>query len=97
MKWLRRIGYALAAGLIAVGFGMLGRPGRKLKKAKDQRDYLLTEGSREARDLAIKAGEQADKHQVEANEAATAGQKAIDGVKDESMRELLDGFRSDRV
>ena len=94
MKWLRRIGFALAAGLIALGFGMLGRPGRKLKKVQDQRDYLLTEGSRKAREEAVKAGALADKHQVAANEAAAVGQKAIDGVRDESMRELLNDFRN---
>jgi len=97
MKWLRRIGYALAAALIAVGFGMLGQPGRKMKKAQDQRDHLLIEGSRKAKDEAVTAGKLADKHQAEAKEAAVAGQKAIDGVKDETMRELLDGFRSGRM
>lgn len=96
MKWLKGIGYALAAALIAVGFGMLARPGRKLKKAEDQRDYLLQEGSREARDAAVKAGEQADKHQADAAAAAVAGQKAMDkaGKSNESMAKLLDSWRS---
>jgi len=97
MKWLKGIGYALAAALIAVGFGMLGRPARRQKKAEGQRDALLLEGSKKARDKAIKADAAANKHQAEAVEAAAAGQKAISGVKDESMAELLDSFRSDSV
>lgn len=97
MKWLRRVGYALAAALIAAGFGMLGRPGRKLKKAENQRDALLLDGSKKARDKAIKFDEQANKHQADGVEAAVAGKKAISGVKDESMVDLLDSFRSDSV
>ena len=95
MKWLKRIGYALAAILIAVGFGMLGGPARKQKKAENQRDALLLDGSRKSRDKAIKFDEKANEHQADAVKAAVAGQKAISGVKDESMVDLLDSFRSD--
>jgi len=96
MKWLRRIGYALAAALIAAGFGMLGRPARRQKKAEGQRDALLLDGSRKARDKADKARKRADQHQVDAQDAAIAGQAAIDkvGDSDESMAKLLDSWRS---
>ena len=63
MKWLKGIGYALAAALIAVGFGMLGRPARKQKRAEAQRDNLLLDGSRKSREKAIKFDENANKHQ----------------------------------
>ena len=95
--WLRRIGLALAAILIAVGFSMLGRPKRRQRAAEDSRDQLIAEGGARARAKARKAGAAADRLQADAKEAAAVGQAAIDkvGADHEDMRALLDSFRAD--
>lgn len=94
-KWL----YAAAGLLIAVGFALLGRPARRAKKVTQQRDRLLLDKTRVAQQKAKRAGKKADKLQADAKVAAEAGQVAIDkvGTNDETMRELLDTWRSDRV
>ena len=94
-KWL----YAAAAVLIALGFGILTRDGRKAKTLTASRDDLLLDGSRRSRNKAIKAGRKADVLQADAKKAAEVGQAAIDkvGSNDETMRDLLDNWRSDRV
>ena len=55
--------------------------------------------SRRSRDKAMKAGRKADVLQADAERAAEVGQAAIDkvGSNDETMRDLLDNWRSDRV
>jgi len=92
-KWL----YAAAGLLIAVGFGILGRDGRKAKKVESQRDKLLLDKTRVAQEKAKRAGKKADKLQANAKVAAEAGQAAIDkvGSNDPTMAELLDNWRSD--
>lgn len=97
MKWLRTAALAIAAFLVVVGFSMLGRSGRKLKKVKSQRDGLILDGSRKARDKAHKAGERANELQIHADEAKAKGIAAINGVNDEDMRAVLDSWRSDGV
>lgn len=97
MKWLRTAGIVLAGILVAVGFSLLGRPARQLKKVQGERDELLLDGSRRARDKAEKAGKKADQLQTHADEAKAKGQAAIDGVGDEDMRSVLDSWRSDGV
>jgi len=94
-KWL----YAAAAVLIAIGFGILTRDGRKAKTLAASRDELLLDGSRRSRDKAMQAGRRADVLQADAEKAAKVGQAAIDkvGSKDETMAQLLDSWRSERV
>jgi len=99
MKWLRRAGLALAALLVAVGFSMLNRPKRRLRKAEASRDQLILDGSDQARAKAMKLGQKADKLQAHADEAKATGKAAINRVgKDhEDMRGILDSWRSDSM
>jgi len=94
-KWL----WAAAAFLIAIGFSILGRDERKARRAENQRDGLLLIGSGNAKHKAHLAGIKADKHQANAKKAAEVGQAAIDkvGSQNESVRNILDSWRSDRV
>ena len=94
-KWL----YAAGALLIAVGFAVLGMDGRRAKKAEASRDKLILDESKKAQDKAKKAGAKADKLQADAAQAAEVGRAAIDrvGTNDESMRDILDSWRADRV
>jgi len=94
-KWI----YALGALLLAIGFAILGRDGRAAKRAEGQRDKLLLDNTKTAKDKAKKAGAKADKLQKDAAAAAEAGKAAIDkvGAKDENMASLLDSWRSDSV
>jgi len=94
-KWL----YAAAAILIAIGFSILGRDARAAKKAGDQRDQLLLEGSGRAKRKAHLAGIKADMLQKDAENAAKFGQAAVDkvGSNDETMRDILDRWNADRV
>ncbi len=94
-QWL----YAAAAFLIALGFAVLGMDARRAKKAEASRDELILDESKKAQAKAKKAGIKADKLQADAAKAAEAGQAAIDkvGTKDETMRDILDSWRSDRV
>ena len=90
-KWL------LAAGalLVAIGFSILGRPERQLKKVQKQHDNLIVDGSKRAEAKAVAAGKKADKLQAEAKVAAEKGQAVIDNVgkNNETMRNLLDSWR----
>lgn len=94
-KWL----WAAAAFLIAVGFAILGRDEKAAAKAGAQRDALIKEGSGRAKRNAHLAGIKADIHQRNAVKAAEVGQAAIDkiGKNNESVRSILDSWRSDRV
>ena len=94
-KWLLGIG----GFLVLVGFAILGRPARQLKKVERQRDDLIMQNTNAARAKAEKASAKADQLQADAAKAAEAGQKAIDqvGSNDETMRSVLDSWRADRV
>lgn len=94
-KWL----WAAAALLIAVGFAILGRDEKAAVKAGAQRNALILDGSGRAKRKAYLAGIKADIHQRNAEKAAEVGQAAIDkvGKNHESVRNILDGWRSDRV
>ena len=94
-KWL----WAAAAALIAIGFAILSRDEKAAVKAGAQRDALIKEGSGRAKAAAHKAGIKADRHQENAVEAAKVGQAVVDkvGKNNEGIRDVLDGWRSDRV
>ncbi len=89
----------VATFLIAVGFAILGRDEKAAAKAGAQRDALIKEGSGRAKAKAHKAGIKADAHQRNAVKAAEVGQAALDkvGKNDENIRDILDGWSSDRV
>lgn len=90
--------YAALAFVAVVAFKLLGASGRKGKRLTVERDELILEGSGQAKAKAHQVGIKADKHQQNALDAAKAGQAALDKVgKDESMRDLLDTWRADRV
>ena len=90
-KWL----YALAGFLVVVGFSILGRDERRAKKAGAQRDALLVDGSKAAKEKAKKAGEKADKLQAQAAEAAKVGEAVVNdvGSNNETIASVLDGWR----
>jgi len=99
MKWLRRCGIALAGLLVAVGFAMLGRDGRRAKKAERRTEELLSEGTEKALKKAVRETAKAENFKAQAMEAAKAGQAAIDkiGAKDKNMAEILSTWNADRV
>jgi len=90
-KWLLAIGAFLAL----VGFGILNRPERKLKKVTAQRDHLLRDNTKAARVKADKLGKKADKLQAQANDAAVAGKATVDkvGQQGETVSSVLDSWR----
>ncbi len=92
---MKKILWGIAAFLIAVGFGILGRDERKAKKAGQQRDDLLLDGSGRAKAKAHKAGIRADRHQEAAKKAKVAAELAIDrvGKNDETVASILDSWR----
>ncbi len=96
MTLLRSIGLAIAGFLVLLGFSMLGRSKRQLRKAEDRETALLIEGTAEARLKAERHGAKATKLQARAAEAAVTGQKLIDrvGADNEDMRSILDTYRS---
>ena len=94
-KWLLAIGSFLAI----VGFAILNRPERQLKKVVAQRDQLMHDNTKKAQVKAEQLGKKADKLQVRANEAADAGKAAVDkvGTQGETVSSILDSWRSDGV
>ncbi len=96
MTLLRSIGLAIAGFLVLLGFSILGRSKRQLRKAEDRETALLIDGSAKARLKAEKHGAKATKLQANAAEAAITGQKLIDqvGADNEDMRSILDTYRA---
>ena len=92
MKWLKTAGYVLAGLLAAIAFSILGRPGRQLKKAEHKEQQALADGSAKALKTAAKENAKATKHKVEAEKAAAVGIKAIEGVKDEKITDLISNW-----
>ena len=91
-KWSRNIGIGLAGILVAIGFAMLGRPSRRAKLAESRTEQLLSEGTEKALKKAVKENKKAEGFKVDAREAAKAGKKAIDGVKDEEISNIIDNW-----
>ena len=90
-KWLLAFGSFLAI----VGFAILGRPERKLKKAVAQRDQLLRDNTKVAQVKAKKLGAKADKLQAQADEASEAGKATVNkvGTQGETVSSILDSWR----
>jgi hypothetical protein len=90
-KWLLAIGSFLAV----VGFALLGRPERKLKKVEAHRDQLMRDNTKKAQVKAQKLGEQADKLQAKAKEADEVGRATVDkvGTQGETVSSILDSWR----
>ena len=90
-KWLLGAG----ALLVAIGFAILQRPERQLKKVTAQRDNLLRDNTKKAQVKAEKLGEKADKLQAQASEAADIGRAEVDkvGSQSETIGSVLDSWR----
>jgi len=90
-KWL----YWAAGGLAILAFYILGGPERKVKKLTAQKDALIKDGSGRAKAKAHKKGIQADKHQLNADEAERVGKITVDkvGTQGETVSSILDSFR----
>jgi propanediol dehydratase small subunit len=90
-KWLLAFGSFLAI----VGFAILGRPERKLKKAVAQRDHLMLDNTKAARVKAKKLGAKADKLQAQADLASEAGKATVNkvGTQGETVSSILDSWR----
>jgi uncharacterized protein YlxW (UPF0749 family) len=90
-KWLLAIGSFLAV----VGFAILGRPERKLKKVEAHRDALLRDNTKKAQVKAEKLGAKADRLQAKANEADVAGRETVNkvGTQGETVSSILDSWR----
>ncbi len=95
MTLLRSIGLAIAGFLVLLGFSMLGRSKRQLRKAEDRETALLIEGTETARLKAERHGAKATKLQARAAEALNKGRELLDEVgKDEDMASILSDWRS---
>lgn len=92
MLWLRKSWLWLAGALALAAFAMLGRDGRRLRKAEDKEQRLLAEGSSKARAKAIKMNAKAETLKAQAAEAAEVGKIAIDGVKDEKLQDIISAW-----
>ena len=90
-KWLLAFGSFLAI----VGFAILGRPERKLKKVEAHRDQLMRDNTKAAQVKAEKLGVKADKLQTQANEASAAGEATVNkvGTQGETVSSILDSWR----
>jgi hypothetical protein len=90
-KWWLAIGSFLAV----VGFAILGRPERQLKRVTAQRDQLLHDNTKAAQVKAEQLGKKADKLQAKANEASTVGKATVNkvGTQGETVSSILDSWR----
>jgi hypothetical protein len=90
-KWLLAIGSFLAI----VGFAILGRPGRQLKRVTVERDQLLRDNTKAAQVKAEQLGKKADKLQAKAKEASDVGKATVDkvGTQGETVSSILDSWR----
>lgn len=90
-KWLLAIGSFLAI----VGFAILQRPERQLKKVTRQRDELLHDNTSKAQKKAEHLGKKADKLQAQAIDASAAGKVTVDkvGQQGETVSSILDSWR----
>jgi uncharacterized protein YlxW (UPF0749 family) len=90
-KWLLAIGSFLAV----VGFAIMQRPERQLKKVEHQRDQLLHDNTKKAQVKAEQLGKKADKLQARAKAAEEAGKATVDkvGQQGETVSSVLDSWR----
>jgi len=90
-NWLLAIGAFLAA----LGFAILQRPERQLKKVEGQLEGVILDGSKRAERRAVAAVRKADKLQAEAVEAEKLGREVVNdvGKNGESMGDMLDSWR----
>lgn len=90
-KWILAIGSFLAL----VGFGILTRPERQLKKVTAERDQLMHDNTKRAQVKAEQLGKKADKLQSQANKASAAGKATVDkvGTQGETVSSILDSWR----
>lgn len=95
MKWLRNFGLFLAGILLAVGFSMIGRGGRRQVQAERRELEHLADGSGKALAKASKENKKAAKFKEQAKEAKERGELALGraGGKDESIGSMLDRYR----
>lgn len=94
MKWLRNIGMGLAGILIAVGLSMIGRDGRRAKKAETREQQHLADGSAKSLGMAKKEKVKKDKFTAQAKDAVERGEAILNraGDKDEGMASMLDRY-----
>ena len=99
MTWLRTAALALAGILLAIGFSMFGRDGRRRRKAEQRNEQLLADGSNKALEKAVKESDKADKFKARATQSAAAGQAALDkiGAKDEDIADMVSAWNSSRL
>lgn len=88
------MGLALAGILIAVGFSMIGRGGRKAKKAEDREQQFLADGSKKSLAKAKKEQVKSKKYKDQAKVAEAKAKSIVNrvGEKDESMDSMLDRY-----
>ena len=99
MKWLHTAGLALAGILIAVGFSMIGRAGRRQKKAETREIGHLIDGSEKALKKAAKENAKAETARQQAADAASKGRNILDkvGSKDDSIADIVGDWNTDRL
>lgn len=96
---IKRAMLAIGGLLLALGMAILGRDGRRAKRAEKQRDNLLATKIKTDQDKAERLNKKAEKHKLAAKEAAEATKARLDaiGEKDEDMAALLDAWDAERL
>lgn len=86
---------AIGSFLAVVGFAILQRPERKLKKVEAQRDQLMLDNTKKAQVKAEKLGAKADALQADAMTASEVGKATVDkvGQQGETVSSVLDSWR----
>ena len=99
MRWLHKIGLALAGILVFAGFWMIGRDGRNQRRAESREQGHLARGSKDALKKAAKENARAQEHRERAADAARKGRETLDkiGVRDESIADIVGDWNTNRV
>lgn len=99
MNWLRTVGIAIGGFLLLLAFQILGRDGRRAKKAEDRETALLIEGSEKAKAKAKKQNAKATALKKRAKDAAKATEAKLDEIDkvDSNMGDLVSHYRAERL
>ena len=96
MNWLRAVGLALGAALLAMGLHMLGRDGRAARRSEKREQEYLADASEKSLKLAVKEEAKAKAAKSRARETAKLTKDVIKkrGQNDPDMDKLLSAYRS---
>jgi len=99
MNWLRTVGVAIGGFLLLMAFQILGRDGRRAKKAENQADALLKEGSDKSKAKAEKKNAKATFLKDRAKASAKKTKETLNAIDqaDNDSGKLLSAYKSERL